>query len=411
MPERARTATSLLAGAAIAVIAALLVIGAPGRAAATRCGAATDGTYLSIAAALAQRINVGESTGGEVGRVRQSIASDQALAAAVAADDVGAVDVAVRALVFNHEHIVRLRVLRGASVIDDLGGPFVLAPVRGTLRAGGRVVGTFVMSIQDDAGYRKLAHRLVGADVVIRYRGRTLMSDIALGDARLPARGQVAIAGTRYLVASFTAARFPSGTLEIWLLFPRPSSALTRSTCAQIRADVLTDVARRAYGEALSGPPVMPAESTLALDQALPQALAARDYPGAAKIVAGMVAGGGFARLVVSAGGRVIAAAGPAIPALAPLRQAIRDAAGALVGRALFSVQSALGYSGLAHALTGAPIVVRAGARQLAGTFAGPPDLPARGPVTYRGVHYVVASFTAAAFPRGAVRIYVFARD
>jgi hypothetical protein len=410
MPDPARTATSLLAGAAIAVIAALLVIGAPAGSAAANCGAASDRTYLSIAAGLARRINVGESTGGEVGRVRQSISSNQALAAAVAADDVGAVDVAVRALVFNHEHIVRLRVLRGAVVIDDLGGPFVLAPVRGTLRLGGRVVGSFVMSIQDDAGYRKLAERLVGAGVVIRYGGRTLMSDIALGDTQLPAHGPVAIAGRHYLVASFTAGRFPSGTLHISLLFPSPPAALARSTCAQIRADVLADVARRAYGEALSGPPVMPAVSTLSLDQALPQALAARDYPGAAKIVRGMVAGGGFARLWVSAGGRVIAQAGPAIPALAPLAQAIHDAAGAIVGRALFSVQSALGYSGLAHALTGAPILVRAGSRQLAGSFPGPPELPVRGPVSYRGIHYVVASFTATAFPRGAVRIYVLGR-
>jgi hypothetical protein len=410
MPDPARTATSLLAGAAIAVIAALLVIGAPAGSAAANCGAASDRTYLSIAAGLARRINVGESTGGEVGRVRQSISSNQALAAAVAADDVGAVDVAVRALVFYHEHIVRLRVLRGAVVIDDLGGPFVLAPVRGTLRLGGRVVGSFVMSIQDDAGYRKLAERLVGAGVVIRYGGRTLMSDIALGDTQLPAHGPVAIAGRHYLVASFTAGRFPSGTLHISLLFPSPPAALARSTCAQIRADVLADVARRAYGEALSGPPVMPAVSTLSLDQALPQALAARDYPGAAKIVRGMVAGGGFARLWVSAGGRVIAQAGPAIPALAPLAQAIHDAAGAIVGRALFSVQSALGYSGLAHALTGAPILVRAGSRQLAGSFPGPPELPVRGPVSYRGIHYVVASFTATAFPRGAVRIYVLGR-
>jgi hypothetical protein len=266
------------------------------------------------------------------------------------------------------------------------------------------------MSIQDDAGYRKLAERLVGAGVVIRYGGRTLMSDIALGDTQLPAHGPVAIAGRHYLVASFTAGRFPSGTLHISLLFPSPPAALARSTCAQIRADVLADVARRAYGEALSGPPVMPAVSTLSLDQALPQALAARDYPGAAKIVRGMVAGGGFARLWVSAGGRVIAQAGPAIPALAPLAQAIHDAAGAIVGRALFSVQSALGYSGLAHALTGAPILVRAGSRQLAGSFPGPPELPVRGPVSYRGIHYVVASFTATAFPRGAVRIYVLGR-
>jgi hypothetical protein len=409
MSERARIATSLLAGAAIAVIVALLLIGATAGSAAASCAAATDRTYLSIAFALARRINVGESTGNAVKRALHTISSDQVLAAAVAADDVTAVDSEVHVLVFNHEHIVRLRVLRAGAVLDDLGGPLVLAPVSGSLRLGGRAVGTFVMSIQDDAGYRKLAQRLVGAAVVMRYRGRTVMSDVA-GNERLPARGSVAIGGVHYLVASLRDGRFPSGTLRIWLLFRSPPATLARSTCAQVGADVLADVARRAYEESRSGPPVRPALTTLALDQALPQALAAGDYPGAAKIVTGMVAGGGFARLQVSVGGRVIADAGSSIPLLAPLRRPIRDAAGDVVGSALFSVQNAHGYTILAHALTDVPVLVRAGRRQLAGSFPGPRNLPARGPVTYGGVHYVVASFTGTAFPTASVRIYVLNR-
>jgi hypothetical protein len=410
MSERARIATSLLAGAAIAVIAALLVIGASAGSSATGCGAATDRTYLARASGLARRINVGESTGGAVKRALYTISSDRTLATAVAADDIPAVASEVRVLVFNHEHIVRLRVLRGGVVIDDLGGPFVLAPVSGSLRVDGRLVGTFVMSIQDDAGYRKLAERLVGAAVVMRYRGHTVMSDVAAGDAPLPARGSVAIDGVHYLVASFSDRRFPSGTLRIWLLLRPPPPALARSSCAQIDADVLAAVAQRAYAESLSGPPVAPALSTLRLDQALPQELEAGDDPGAARIVRGMVAGGGFARLRVSVDGHVIADAGPPVAALGPLRQAIRDSSGHVLASALFSVQSARGYVILTQALTAAPVLVRSASRQLAGSFRGPAKLPLRGPVTYRGVRYVLASFAATAFPTGAVRVYVFGR-
>lgn len=409
MSERARIATSLLAAAAIAAIVALLVIGAIGPGAAAGCGSATDGAYLGTAFTAAHLINLGESDGNAVKNAVRTIEGDRTLIDAVAAGDVASVRTEVLALVYNHEHIVRLRVLRDGALLDDFGGPLVLAPVRGSLRLGGRVVGSFVMSIQDDAGYRKLAQRLVGADVVMRYRGRTVMSDIAAGGVSLPARGAVVIRGVRYLVASFSDGRFPSGTLRISLLFHRPPAALVHSSCAQVRVDVLADVARRAYDELRSGPPVVPAETTLALDQALPQELEAADYPGAARIVSGMVAGGGFARLRVLVGGRVIADAGTSGPALAPLHRVIRDAAGAVLALAEFSVQSAQSFTVLVRALTRVPVLVRTGHRQLAGSFAGPVDVPASGPVSYRGIRYEVASFTGTAFPSGTVRIYVLA--
>jgi len=61
----------------------------------------------------------------------------------------------------------------------------------------------------------------------------------------------------------------------------------------------------------------------------------------------------------------------------------------------------------VAAALTGAAVLVRSGQRQSAGTFAGPRTLPLRGPLTYRGVRYVVASLTVAAFPTGSLRVYL----
>jgi hypothetical protein len=105
-----------------------------------------------------------------------------------------------------------------------------------------------------------------------------------------------------------------------------------------VSADVLADVARRAYDESLSGPPVLPALETLALDQALPQALAAGDCRGVPQVVAGMVAGGGFARLRVlarRAPGRRCAA--PDVPPSRPLERSIRYATGGASGTPLFS--------------------------------------------------------------------------
>ncbi len=410
MSQRTRIATSLLSVGAIAVIGALLVIGAIRNAASSaRCGAATDRTYLATRVGVARWIAIGERIGRGVKQAVRTVESDRVLAAAVASGDLAGVHSEVVVLVYNHEHIVRLRVLRGGQVLDDLGGPLVLQPVRGTLRAGGRVVGTFVLSVQDDAGYRKLAQRLDGTDTVIRYRGRTIMSDVAVGGVRLPVSGAVSVNGARYLVATLSAGRFPVGTLRISLLVAAPPAALARSSCAQVRADVLADVARRAYDESRSGPPIVPAVTTIAGDRALPQALDAGDYAGAAKILAGMVRGGGFARLRVFVGGRLVAEAGSQVPALVPLSRPVIDAAGRVVGRAVFAVDSAKGYTDLARALTRVPVLVRAGARQLAGSFPGPRRLPRSGPLRYRGVDYTVASFTGVAFPSGQVRIYVLA--
>ncbi len=408
MSKRAHLATSALAAVALAAVGALLIAGVSAGVHRRGCGGATDATYLASDFAVARQIDIGEHVGNAVKRALHTIESDQLLSAAVAAGDLPAVRSEVLALVYNHEHIVRLRVTRGGRVLDDLGGPLVLAPVRGVLRSGGALVGRFVMSIQDDAGYRKLAERLVGARVVITDRGGTLMSDVAAPSAALPARGAVTLAGRRYLVASFADGRFPTGTLRISLLFAAPPSTLARSSCAQVRADVAANVALRAYQQSLSGPQVLPAITTLTLDQALPQALAAGDAAGAARIVAGIVKGGGFATLRVFVAGRLIAAAKSSPYAvIAPLRRDIRERTGAVVGVARFAVQTVWGYVSLAQELSGAAVLVRAGPRQLAGTFPGPRRVPASGTVSYRGRRYAVASFRASSYPDGPIRIYV----
>ena len=67
----------------------------------------------------------------------------------------------------------------------------MLAPVHGTLRSGGRVVGHFEMAIQDDAGYLKLAHLFTGAEVLMRTGSRQVMGTLSPGPATVPDRGEV----------------------------------------------------------------------------------------------------------------------------------------------------------------------------------------------------------------------------
>ena len=78
-----------------------------------------------------------------------------------------------------HEHVVRLRVSAGGRLLSDVGGPYVLAPVRAPLRLNGRQIGSIVLSIQDDEGYKRLAGRLAGLDVLMY-----------MSSARPPAAGE-----------------------------------------------------------------------------------------------------------------------------------------------------------------------------------------------------------------------------
>jgi hypothetical protein len=139
---------------------------------------------------------------------------------AVAAANPVATRAAIVSFFGQHIHVVRVRVTIANRLLVDLGGPFVLAPVHGTLRSNGRVIGHFAMAIQDDAGYLKLAHLFTGAEVLMRTGGRQVMGTLSPGPASVPARGQVSYAGRSYEAYSFTGEAFPSGPLRLSLLIP-----------------------------------------------------------------------------------------------------------------------------------------------------------------------------------------------
>ncbi|HUB36343.1 MAG TPA: hypothetical protein VL972_05920 [Solirubrobacteraceae bacterium] len=137
---------------------------------------------------------------------------------AVAAQDPAATRSAIVRFFREHIHVVRVRVTVGGHLLVDVGGPYVLAPVQGVLRSGGRVVGHFEMAIQDDAGYLKLAHLFTGAQVLMRVGSRQVMGTLSPGPPVVPDRGSVSYGGHTYEAYSFTGEAFPSGPLRISLL-------------------------------------------------------------------------------------------------------------------------------------------------------------------------------------------------
>src|SRR5215831_13694648 len=213
------------------------------------CGAATAQTIEAIDAHVAQRIYNGERTGHEVAEDLSRIAGFEELASAVAAGNRAAVYATVHTIVYTpHWHIVRLRVTRGGGVLADVGGPYIIAPVTGTLRHGGRTVGSFVMSVQDDVGYIKLVTRFTGVPIDLYGTPRPSRSFL-LGTLQpappLPVDGAtVKAGGASYLAHVAEAAAFPTGKLHVVLFVPAPPQSLSKLSCAAVRSSAWLSVLR-----------------------------------------------------------------------------------------------------------------------------------------------------------------------
>jgi hypothetical protein len=167
---------------------------------------------------VGERIYQEELNSPDVAATLRSMESSTAFQHAVAAGSVTATRAAILGFFAAHIHVVRVRVTVGGRLLIDEGGPYALAPVHGTLRSGGRVVGNFEMAIQDDAGYLKLAHLFTGAEVLMRAGSRQVMGTLSPGPASVPDRGEVAYRGRTYQAYSFSGVAFPSGPLRISLL-------------------------------------------------------------------------------------------------------------------------------------------------------------------------------------------------
>jgi hypothetical protein len=183
------------------------------------CGRTEQDTVVNTLSRVARLIYDGEIGGRALAQVRR-VQSDPALLSAVARRDPAATRRAVESLL--NQHIVRLRVSAAQRLLADVGGPFVLGPVSAPLRAAGRTIGSFVLSIQDDEGYLRLTRRLVGLNVLMRMGAQLVKNSLGPDPGAVPASGSYRYRGRSFRVFTITAAAFPAGPLQIQVLVPIP---------------------------------------------------------------------------------------------------------------------------------------------------------------------------------------------
>jgi hypothetical protein len=248
------SATRNLLAAVSAVVAGAISLAATvpapsaGATAPGGCGAAAqtiiDSDYeMSTFAIYKNELSSSEVT-DDLGHVTDS----RALASAVAGGDPAKIHAATHAIVYKpHWHIVRLRVLSTSGrVLADVGGPYILAPVRGQIRYHGKVVGSFVMSVQDDVGYEKLVTRFTGVPIEIYRNGAPLLGrNFPAKDAprRVPPDGKsITVKGVRSVSLSYSVRAFPSGTDRVLLAVPAASAALRASSCVAANAHAFGEI-------------------------------------------------------------------------------------------------------------------------------------------------------------------------
>lgn len=192
------------------------------------CGTAAAATAAGTVKIAAERIYGLELSSREVQADRRQVQSYAPLLSSLAAGNRAAVANAVTSLVYSHTHIVRLRVTSGGTVLADVGGPYIIAPVRGSLRVGGRTVGEYVFSVQDDLGYVKLESRYIGFPLLLRRGAQRIPVEGVIPSASpaIPLGGPVEFRGGHYRAVSFLAEAFPSGPLAVTVLVPDPPASL-----------------------------------------------------------------------------------------------------------------------------------------------------------------------------------------
>lgn len=213
----------------------------------TACGAAAPATVAAVDTSVATNIYRAELGGSETQVDLHHVTSAPDLVAAVMSGDPHAAWRAAVRIVYHHFwHIVRLRVISASgAVLADIGGPYVIAPVSGSLTSAGKVVGSFVMSVQDDLGYTILERHAIGDPIAIYLGGRRVVQSGGVFPRSVPGSPTITLAGVRYGASTLTLSAFPSGTLTAVLAVRAPSATLSAQPCSALTVAETGRIAER----------------------------------------------------------------------------------------------------------------------------------------------------------------------
>jgi hypothetical protein len=185
------------------------------------CAPTSAETAIDAIGETAKRIYREEQSGAATRAVVRDFENSRPFQEAVASDNPTATRAAIVKFFEGTLHVVRVRATLGEKLVADVGGPHVLAPIRGDVRnARGRVVGHFLLSVQDDLGYVILAQRFAGVQAFLYEDKQLLLGSAAPAPLSIPKHGEMLFDGVLYHTYSFTAEAFPKGPLEVSLLIP-----------------------------------------------------------------------------------------------------------------------------------------------------------------------------------------------
>ncbi len=188
---------------------------------AATCAPTPAETAIDAIGETAKRIYRREQSGAATHVVVRDFENSRPFQEAVASDNPIATRAAIVKFFEGTLHVVRVRATLGEKLVADVGGPHVLAPTRGDVRnAHGRVVGHFLLSVQDDLGYVILAQRFAGAQAFLYENKQLLLGSSSPAPLSIPRHGEMLFDGISYHTYSFTAEAFPKGPLEVSLLIP-----------------------------------------------------------------------------------------------------------------------------------------------------------------------------------------------
>lgn len=229
-----------------------------------------------------------------------------------------------------------------------------------------------------------------------------------LGCLRMLSRVQMpSLAGDRAFLARI------ASVLVIVTLLAGCGSATKRASaegppksCAATVLDTLGRVLARVYREGIFSERTASAHHMIEASLPLRRALEA-DSPTAARAAAReLLATGHVTNLLITRGTHKLAEFGGA--ALTPFGGTIKDAQGKTLGNYLTSVWSDAGFIAEGNGVAEGLVALRSGSTQIAGALALPAGpLGSEGTVTIKGVPYQYTSFPGAAYPSGAISVFL----